>query len=99
MADVEDADTGPDGHVLIDDSATDGRGILDGHVPTVEFHHLGAHLAMDGVERSLTNGGRFNRRQERPQSASSGGCRDVWTSSRTDYRITPIFGGSNRTPA
>ena len=51
--------------------------VFDRHVPAVEFDHLGTHLAMDGIERSLTDGGRLNQRQNEPQSASSGwlpGC-------------------------
>jgi hypothetical protein len=56
VADVEDARAGAHRHVLVDDAAADGRGILHGHVPAVELDHLRAHLAMDGVERCLADG-------------------------------------------
>ena len=55
VADVEDADAGAHGHVLGDDAAADGCGIFDRHVPAVEFDHLRAHLAMDGVQRSFAD--------------------------------------------
>src|SRR5262249_31801209 len=39
-----------------------GRGIFDRHVPAIEFDHLGAHLAMDSIQRGLADGrrGRLN---------------------------------------
>jgi hypothetical protein len=55
--------------VLIDDAATDRRGILHRHVPAVEVDHLRPHLAMHSIQRSLadsgngTGGRRINRRQ------------------------------------
>ena len=39
-----------------------GRGVFNRHVPAVEFHHLGPHLAMDAIQRGLADGqgGRLN---------------------------------------
>ena len=97
VADVENTHAGAHGHVLVDNSAADGRGILHRHVPAVEFHHLRAHLAMDSVQRSFSDGcgaggRRLRRRQNRPQSASSGWPAGIGV---TDYRITRFFCGSN----
>ena len=72
VADVKDTDPGADGRVFVDNAATDRGRIFDRHIPAIELHHLGAHLAMDGVQRSFADGGRLNRRQSRPQSTSSG---------------------------
>src|ERR1700683_4294803 len=55
VADVEDADAGADGHVLVDDATTDRCGALDRHIPAVKLHHLRAHLPMNGVQRGLAN--------------------------------------------
>src|SRR5207248_2686370 len=68
VADIKDADARAHGHVLVDDAATKRSGIFDGHIPSIEFHHLRAHLAMDNIERSFSNGGRLYRRQDRPQT-------------------------------
>ena len=54
VADVEDAHAGAHRHVLGQDAA--GRGIFHRHVPAAKIHHLGAHLAMDRVERSFSQG-------------------------------------------
>jgi hypothetical protein len=35
--------------VLGDYAASDRRRIFDWHVPAIKFHHLRAHLAMDGI--------------------------------------------------
>ncbi len=56
VADVEDAHAGAHRIVLGDDAAR-GR-VFDRHVPAIEFDHLGAHLAMDSVERGLADGWR-----------------------------------------
>src|SRR5581483_11973587 len=56
VAHIEEANAVSDRIVLGDDAAAGG--ILDGHVPAVEFDHLGAHLAVDGMERGLADGGR-----------------------------------------
>ena len=57
VADIENAHAGAHRHVLVDDAAADRRGILDRHVPAIEVDHLRAHLAMDGVQRGLADGG------------------------------------------
>jgi len=46
VADVEEADSGAHGGVFVDDT-----GVLDGHVPAAEIHHLRARRAVDIVER------------------------------------------------
>jgi len=46
VADIEEANVFADGVMLFEDA-----GILDGHVPTAEVDHLGAHFAVCGVER------------------------------------------------
>ena len=53
VADIEDADGAAHGVVLIDDA-----GVLDGHVPPAEIHHLGSQGAMNGIERSGFERGR-----------------------------------------
>src|SRR5258705_9617510 len=60
MADVEDPHAGAHAVVLRHDPA--GAGILNGHVPSIEFDHFRAHLAMDGIQRGLADGrrGRLN---------------------------------------
>ena len=68
VADVENADACTHRHVLIDDAAADRCRVLDWHVPAVELHHLCIHLAMDSVERGFADGGRLDRRQNRPQN-------------------------------
>src|SRR5580658_5569425 len=55
VADIEDAHAGTHGHVLVHDAASDRRRVFDGHVPAVEVDHLRAHLAMNGIQRSLAN--------------------------------------------
>src|SRR5947207_4908779 len=52
MADVEDAHSSADRHVLGDKS-----GVLDRHVPAAKIDHLGAHLAMDSIQGSLAQSG------------------------------------------
>jgi hypothetical protein len=45
-----------------DKSAALARGrcrIFNRHIPAVEFHHLGTHLAMNAVQRCLANGRGF----------------------------------------
>ena len=59
VTDVEDAHAGAHRIVLSDNAAR--RRIFDGHIPAIEIHHLRAHLAMDGVKRSLANGWRGRR--------------------------------------
>jgi len=49
VAHVEQADLGAHGHVLGDDAG----GVLDGHVPAAEVHHLGPEGPVDGVEGGL----------------------------------------------
>jgi hypothetical protein len=63
VADVEDTHAGAHGVVLRHNSA--GAGILHRHVPSIEFDHLGAHLAMDGIQCGLADGrrGRLDCRQ------------------------------------
>jgi hypothetical protein len=56
--------------MLIDDAAAKGSGIFDWHIPAIEFHHLRAHLAMNDVQRSFSDGGRVKRRQDQPQTSS-----------------------------
>ena len=55
VADVEDADAVADREVLLHQAA-DG-GVLDRHVPAVEVDHLGAQLAMNGVQRGFAQRG------------------------------------------
>ena len=43
--------------IVLGHDAARGR-VFNRHVPAVEFHHLGAHLAMDSVERGLADGWR-----------------------------------------
>src|SRR4051794_16901582 len=90
VADIKDAHSGADCHVLSDDSAAERGRIFNRHLPAIEFHHLCAHPAVEGVQRSFTDGGRLNRRQNRPQRAVAG-CQD----GVTDYRNTRFFDGSN----
>src|SRR5579864_7007747 len=52
MADVEHSDPGANSVVLGHDAPH--RGVLDRHVPAVKLDHLGAHLAMDSVQRGFT---------------------------------------------
>ena len=47
VADIEDPNTVAYGIVFGNDAAA-GR-IFNGHVPPIEFDHLGAHLAMHGI--------------------------------------------------
>jgi hypothetical protein len=47
VADIENTDAVANRHVLSDKPAL--LRIFDGHVPAIEIHHLGAHLAMDSV--------------------------------------------------
>ncbi len=74
VADVEDADPSADRVVLGHDAA--GGGVLHGHVPAIEFDHLGAHLAVDGVERGLADGRRS--RLDSRQAESSIRCAVGW---------------------
>src|SRR4029077_3099866 len=53
VADVENSDAGAHRHVLGNNAAPDRGRVFHRHVPAVELHHLRAHLAMDGVQRSL----------------------------------------------
>jgi len=53
VADIEKADGAAHGVVLIDDA-----GVLDGHVPSAEIHHLGSQGPMNGIERSGLERGR-----------------------------------------
>jgi hypothetical protein len=55
VADVKNTDAGADGHVLVDDAASDRSGVFDRHVPAVKLNHLRAHLAMDGVQGGLAD--------------------------------------------
>src|ERR1700690_3304150 len=55
MADVKNANPGAHSHMLGDDTASDRGRVFDGHIPTVELDHLGAHLAMDGVQGGFSN--------------------------------------------
>src|SRR6185437_13755339 len=55
VADVKNTDASTHSQVF-GNQATGGR-VLDRHVPAVEFHHLGAHAAMHGVEGGLAHGG------------------------------------------
>jgi len=75
VADIENAHAGAHRHVLVDDTAADRSGIFHWHIPAVELDHLRAHLAMDGVQRSLADGdsGRLNCGQARPRSAQGTG--------------------------
>src|SRR5439155_6193550 len=52
VADVKNADASADCIVLSNNSAR--RRIFDWHLPAVEVDHLCTHLAMGGVERSLS---------------------------------------------
>ena len=52
VADIEKAHGCAHGLVLVDDA-----GILHGHVPAAEIHHLGAQRAMDGIQRSFQQRG------------------------------------------
>src|SRR5687767_8815183 len=45
MANIKNSGVHPDGQMLLD-----GSRILYGHFPAAEFHHLGPHLTMDGVQ-------------------------------------------------
>src|ERR1035437_1538960 len=80
VADVKNSDTVAHRHVLGDNAAADRRWVFDGHFPAVKLHHLRAHLAMDGVQRSLADvlwgDGRsgFSNRHEEPRMMS---CRDA----------------------
>ena len=56
VADVKDAHAGANGNVLGDNATR--RRIFDRHVPAIELDHVGAHLAMNGVQRGLADGGR-----------------------------------------
>ena len=92
VANIKDADTRADRHVLGDQAAR--AGIFDRHIPSVEGHHLRAHLAVDGVQRRLANyrnafdygqdNLNFSRNSRRPN--------------RTYHRITRIFVRSTRGP-
>ena len=53
VADVEDAHAGAHSIMLGDDAA--GRGILDRHVPAIEFDHLRAHRTMNGIKCGLAD--------------------------------------------
>jgi hypothetical protein len=68
VADIEDAGARPHCHVLVDDAAAQRSGIFNWHIPAAEFHHPRAHLAMNGVQRSFSDGRRLNRGQDRPQN-------------------------------
>src|ERR1019366_3246436 len=87
VADVKNSDALAHRHVLGDNSAPNRRWVFDGHVPAVKLHHLCAHLAMDGVQRSLANvlwgDGRsgFSNRHEEPRSenrSDSGWPAGIW---------------------
>jgi hypothetical protein len=58
-------------HVLVDNTAANRRGIFHRHVPAIEVDHLRAHLAMDGVQRGLADGGSGGRRLHGRQSETS----------------------------
>jgi hypothetical protein len=90
VADIEDADTGADGHVLGDQA-----GVLDRHVPAAEIDHLGARLAMDSVQGSLTQRGiRFGGWTQRNSLAvRKVTSRAGWTTFESN---TLIWGGSTR---
>jgi hypothetical protein len=49
MAHVEDADAVANSVMLGNNAPAPARGILDRHLPPVEFDHFCPHLAMDGV--------------------------------------------------
>ena len=51
VADVEEADAGANGKVLVRDAR-----ILHGHVPAAERHHAGAQRDMTRVQRRLAEG-------------------------------------------
>jgi hypothetical protein len=68
VADIEDAGARPHCHVLVDDAAAQRSGIFNWHIPAVELHHPRAHLAVNGVQRSFSDGRRLNRGQDRPQN-------------------------------
>ena len=58
VADVEETDARADGVMLVE-----YPGILDRHVPAAEVHHLGAHLAVRGVQcGTLERGHRLKQR-------------------------------------
>ena len=81
VADVEDADAGAHRVVLGHDAA--GGRVFDGHVPAIEFNHLGAHLAVDGVQRGLADGrrSRLNGRQAEPSiRCAVGWAAESWNS-------------------
>jgi hypothetical protein len=52
VADIENANASAHGHVL-----SNQAGVLDRHVPSAKIDHLGAHLAMNAVQGSLTQSG------------------------------------------
>ena len=54
VADIEDADRGAHGAVLLEDS-----GVLDRHVPPAEIHHLGAEGTMDRIQGCNAESGRY----------------------------------------
>src|SRR5262249_14993232 len=56
MADIEDAPARAYAIVFRHDPAR--AGILHRHIPSIKFDHLGAHLAMDGIQRGLADGRR-----------------------------------------
>src|SRR5580704_2699757 len=86
MRDVEYAHAGANRVVLGDNPAR--RRVFDRHIPAVEFDHLRAHLAMDGVERGLANGRRGRLNSGQWSLDQSSGCWDgethypnMWTAS------------------
>src|SRR5208282_3645563 len=75
MRDIEDAYASAN-RIVLGNNASRGR-VFDRHVPAIEFDHLRAHLAMNGVERGLAGWrGRLNSGQMVPRSEQWLSCRD-----------------------
>jgi hypothetical protein len=81
--------------MLIDNAASDRCGILHRHVPAVEIDHLRPHLAMNGIQRGLTDGGNRSRFDGRQIRTSKRRTAEYLPGCVTDYGITWFFGGSN----
>src|ERR1700757_227461 len=92
MAGVEHSAPGGNRVVLGHNAAH--RGILDRHVPAVKLDHLGAHLAMDGVQRGFTGSRRSRLNGWQVESSirrTVAGLRSLGTHNP----ITWFFAGSN----
>ena len=76
---VENADGSAHSHVLSNDPAR--RRIFNRHLPAVEVHHLGTHLAVSRVKRGLAERGRgrLNSGQKEPRLAQLVRCQNAQT--------------------